>query len=233
MALGKACTTALSFTSGFKETTFNCSGFSSEGTLLNVFAVLHCRVHREKVLEGGGDERKWTGKGEISQVEFLAADVSSKVMLWPTPTLKERTFDSPGLSAEGTLIFPSAVPHCGDEKNREKMGNFQISKKDKAIFILKNQMDALEQYSRRIPIRRGPFPKSIHKNADVIVKAVANGLCADPSDERRPQLPGRKKVRNRVLGQAQPGEVDFAQQASRGEGALGGWRVRRGGMERR
>ena len=51
--------------------------------------------------------------------------------------------------------------------------------KNREISLLKDQVDALEQYSRRDCVRIGPVPESADENTDEIVKAVAKSVGVD------------------------------------------------------
>ena len=55
--------------------------------------------------------------------------------------------------------------------------------KDREISLLKDQVDALEQYSRRNCVRIGPVPESADENTDEIVKAVAKSVGVDLTDD--------------------------------------------------
>ncbi|XP_070209670.1 uncharacterized protein [Littorina saxatilis] len=54
-----------------------------------------------------------------------------------------------------------------------------IAKKDREILLLKDEVDNLEQYSRRNCIRIGPIPESDHENTDDIATAIAKSIGVD------------------------------------------------------
>ena len=59
----------------------------------------------------------------------------------------------------------------------------KLLEKDREISLLKDQVDALEQYSRRNCFRVGPVPESADENIDKIVKAVAKSVGVDLTDD--------------------------------------------------
>ena len=56
------------------------------------------------------NEVEWNGKAE-TKADFPAAGEAGKAVFWPTLGWSKRTFESPGFSAEESLISASAVPH--------------------------------------------------------------------------------------------------------------------------
>ncbi|XP_070175357.1 uncharacterized protein [Littorina saxatilis] len=54
-----------------------------------------------------------------------------------------------------------------------------IAKKDHEILLLKDEVDNLEQYSRRNCIRIGPIPESDHENPDNFATAIVNSIGVD------------------------------------------------------
>ena len=76
--------------------------------------------------------------------------------------------------------------------------------KDREISLLKDQVDALDQYSRRSCVRLGPVPESADENSDEIVKAVAKSVGVDLTDDAidRSDRVGKKSAtatRNRPI----------------------------------
>ena len=66
---------------------------------------------------------EWTRKAEIRKRELQAVGETRKGTFWPTPHLEERTFDSSGGSADGTLISTFTVPRIKTRKEKkEKRG---------------------------------------------------------------------------------------------------------------
>ena len=86
------------------------------------------------VRELGENEVKLPGMAELRNTEFLTVVKACKAILWPTPGFKERTFDSPGFSAEGTLMSVSAVPHW-EEDLSERLLSLMVQNEDNAILL--------------------------------------------------------------------------------------------------
>ena len=59
----------------------------------------------------------------------------------------------------------------------------KLLEKDREISNLKDQVDALEQYSRRNCVRIGPVPEPADENTDEIVKAVAKSVGVNLTDD--------------------------------------------------
>ena len=61
--------------------------------------------------KGFGKKRKkdfeWNEKAEIRKAWFLAVGEACRAIFWPAPGFRERTFDSFGFSAKGTLTSAS------------------------------------------------------------------------------------------------------------------------------
>ena len=60
------------------------------------------------------------GKQKSRIAEFLAEVEASKALLWLLPGVRERSYGSPGFSAEATSISVSAVPYCGLKHFKKK-----------------------------------------------------------------------------------------------------------------
>ena len=83
----------------------------------------------------GGNVVERARKAELRKAELLAAGEARKAIFRPYPGVKERTFDSSGFSAEGTLISTSAVPKrkrrkrggSGAEQSKEHFRGFSSS----------------------------------------------------------------------------------------------------------
>ena len=80
----------------------------------------------------------------------------------------------------------------------------KLLEKDREISLLKDQVNALEQYSRRNCVRIGPVPESADENTDEIVKAVAKSVGVDLTDNAidRSHRVGKKSAtatRNRPI----------------------------------
>ena len=82
------------------------------------------------------------------------------------------------------LVSGAVAARVSDRLLEELAGlKEKLLEKDREISLLKYQVDALEQYSRRNCVRIGPVPESADENTDEIVKAVAKSVGDDLTDD--------------------------------------------------
>ena len=87
--------------------------------------------------------------------------------------------------------------HVSDRLLEELAGlKEKLLEKDREISLLKDQVDALEQYSRHSCVRIGPIPESADENTNDIVKAVAKSVGVNLTDDAidRSHRVGKKSV---------------------------------------
>ena len=111
MATGEVCKTIFRPTASYRTSGYRTSGignswFSKDEAL--IFSVIpHSLKSGERIRQ---NKVKCFKKVEINQVEFLAAGEARKAVFCPIPALKDRTFDSSGFLAVGSLIPPPPPP---------------------------------------------------------------------------------------------------------------------------
>ena len=82
------------------------------------------------------------------------------------------------------LVSGAVAARVSDRLLEELAGlKEKLLEKDREISLLKDQVDALEQYSRRNCVRIGPVPESADENTDEIVKAVAKSVGVNLTDD--------------------------------------------------
>ena len=82
------------------------------------------------------------------------------------------------------LVSGAVAARVSDRLLEELAGlKEKLLEKDREISLLKDQVDALEQYSRRNCVRIGPVPESADENTDEIVKAVAKSVDVNLTDD--------------------------------------------------
>ena len=82
------------------------------------------------------------------------------------------------------LVSGTVAARVSDRLLEELAGlKEKLLEKDREISLLKDQVDALEQYSRRNCVRIGPVPESADENTDEIVKAVAKSVGVNLTDD--------------------------------------------------
>ena len=107
------------------------------------------------------------------------------------------------------LISKAVAAQVSDQLRKELAGlKEKLSEKDREISSLKDQVDALEQYSRRNCVRIDPIPESAEENTGDIVKAVAKSVGVNLTNEAIDCSHLKRKVSDGILRQACPGEID-------------------------
>ena len=82
------------------------------------------------------------------------------------------------------LVSGAVAARVSDRLLEELAGlKEKLLEKDREISLLKDQVDALDQYSRRNCVRIGPVSESADENTDEIVKAVAKSVGVDLTDD--------------------------------------------------
>ena len=82
------------------------------------------------------------------------------------------------------LVLGAVAARVSDRLLEELAGlKEKLLEKDREISLLKDQVDALEQYSRRSCVRIGTVPESADENTDEIVKAVAKSVGVNLTDD--------------------------------------------------
>lgn len=82
------------------------------------------------------------------------------------------------------MISKAVAVKVTDQLRKEISGlREKIVAKDREILLLKDQVDSLEQYSRRNCLRIGPVPEITSENTDEIVKTVAKSIGVTLPDD--------------------------------------------------